>query len=90
MITVQIRRQGGAAVVTIPSDLMKMLKVEIGATLQLDIANGELVAKPVRKRGAKRYTLKELMRGATPKVLRELEGDTAWFHEGKAVGREMA
>ncbi len=55
-----------------------------------DPANGELVAKPVRRPGARRYTLKELMRGATPKLLRSLERDTAWFREGKALGRELA
>jgi antitoxin ChpS len=90
MVKVQIRRQGGAAIVTIPADLMKMMNVEIGETLQLKIANGDLIATPIHKRGRKRYSLEELMRGVTPKAMREIERDTAWFREGEPVGREIA
>jgi antitoxin component of MazEF toxin-antitoxin module len=33
MITVNIRKQGGAAIMTIPADVLKMLNVEVGATI---------------------------------------------------------
>ena len=36
MITVNIRKQGGAAILTIPSDVLKMLDVEVGASLELE------------------------------------------------------
>ena len=59
MTTVSIRKQGGAAIVTIP-------------------------AKP------RRYTLKELLRGATPKNIKALSRQTAHARAGKVVGRELA
>ena len=59
MTTVSIRKQGGAAIVTIPAKL-------------------------------RRYTLKELLRGATPKNMAALNRQTAQAREGKAVGRELA
>ena len=59
MTTVNIRKQGGAAIVTIP-------------------------AKP------RRCTLKELLRGATPKNMKALNRQTAHARAGKAVGRELA
>ena len=37
-----------------------------------------------------RFTLKELLRGATPKNLAALNRQTAHARRGKAVGRELA
>ena len=37
MIKVNIRRQGGAAIMTIPSNVLKRLNVEVGASLELDV-----------------------------------------------------
>ena len=37
MITVHVRKQGGAAIMTIPADVLKMLHINIGATLELDV-----------------------------------------------------
>jgi antitoxin ChpS len=90
MIKVQVRKQGGAAIVTIPADLMKLLNLEIGETLQLQVANGDLIATPTRTKKRKRYSIAELKAGATPKRLRALERETGWFREGGPVGRELA
>ena len=59
MTTVSIRKQGSAAIATIPAK-------------------------------AQRFTLKELLRGATPKNLAALNRQTAHARQGKAVGRELA
>jgi antitoxin ChpS len=88
MITVTIRRQGGAAVMTIPSDVLKLLDVEVGSTLQLEIANGAITMRPAVSR--KRYRLTELLRGVTPDLMDGLNADTAWSRDGKPVGRELA
>ncbi len=88
MITVTIRRQGGAAVMTIPSDVLKLLNVEVGSTLQLEVANGAITARPAVSR--KRYRLAELLRGVTPGLMAKLNADTAWAREGARVGRELA
>lgn len=90
MITVNIRKQGGAAVITIPADVLKLLNVEVGATLELDVANGAFTARPVHTAIRKRYTLTELLRGVTPEAMAALNADTAWAREGDPVGRELA
>ncbi len=88
MITVTIRRQGGAAVVTIPSDVLRMLDIEVGATLQLEVAGGAITARPIN--GKKRYTLDELLRGVTPEAIEELNAATAASRKGAPAGREIA
>src|SRR4051812_48594634 len=65
MITVSVRKQGGAAIVTIPADVMRLLNIEIGSTLNLDVKNGTLTARPAQKKPRRRYTLKELLSGVT-------------------------
>lgn len=91
MITVNIRKQGGAAIITIPSDVLKMLNVEVGATLELDVANGAFTARPTHQAATrKRHTLAELLRGVTPEDMVALNADTAWAREGDPVGRELA
>lgn len=90
MITVNIRKQGGAAVMTIPADVLKMLDTDVGATLELEVANGAFIARPLRAAPRKRYSLAELLQGATPETLAELNEATAAAREGEPVGRELA
>lgn len=89
MITVNIRKQGGAAVMTIPADILKMLNVEVGATLALEVDQGGFTARPIRGVGRKRYSLAELMRGVTPEDMTALNQETAWAREGEPAGREL-
>lgn len=84
--TTRIRRQGGAAIVTIPSPLMKEMGIEVGTELALSVADGELVARPVRA-GQKRYSLKELLEGS--ELMAELNAGTEWAREGGPIGREI-
>ena len=90
MIKVNIRRQGGAAIMTIPSDVLKRLNVEVGAALELDVNDGAFTARPARNVGRKHYALTDLLRGVTPKMISMLNADTAWARDGKPVGREIA
>lgn len=89
MITVNIRKQGGAAVMTIPSDVLRMLNVEVGATLVLEIIDGSIVVRPIQKPAHKRYSLAELLRGVTKKSMDKLSAQTAWTQDGDPVGREI-
>ena len=86
MITVNIRQQGGAAIMTIPSDVLKMLDIKVGSALELSVTKEGFIAHPITH---KRYTLKELLRGATPKNLKALNEETQWAREGKSMGREL-
>ncbi len=89
MITVNIRKQGGAAVMTIPADVLKLLNVEVGATLELEVGQGVFTARPVSHEIRKRYSLAELMRGVTREDMAALNEETAWAREGEPTGREL-
>lgn len=82
-----IRRQGGAAVMTIPPAFLKLLDLDIGSQLELSVEAGGLVAKPVTQLVRKRYSAAELLKGAEYVV--ELNSETAWAREGDPVGREI-
>lgn len=88
MITTNIRKQGGAAIITIPSDILRMLDIEIGSTLELEVAKDRLIAHPVKHK-KKRYSVRELLRGVTPKSMKALNKATESARAGKAVGREL-
>lgn len=88
MITVNIRQQGGAAVMTIPADMLKMLDLHVGSQVMLNITKGDLVVHPVRSK-SKRYTLKEILQGVTPETIAGMRAETAEAREGKPVGREI-
>lgn len=80
MITVNIRKQGGAAVITIPSDVLRLLNIDIGATLALDITENGLIVRPIPA-VRKRYTLAELLQGVMPEEIKALNKETKWFRE---------
>jgi len=86
-VTSKIRRQGGAAVITIPPALLKLLDVEVGTQVTLSVAEGELTARPVRQ-GRKRYSLKQLLKGSD--AMKRLNAETAWALGGEPVGREIS
>lgn len=90
MMTVNIRKQGGAAIMTIPADVLKLLDIEVGSTLELHVSDGGFTARPVHPVARERYTLAELLRGVTPDVMAELAAATTWAREGEPVGRELA
>lgn len=86
-VTSRIRRQGGAAVMTIPPALLKLMDAGVGTEVSLSVAEGQLIASPV-KGGRKRYPLSELLKGAEAMV--ELNAETAWAREGDPVGGELS
>jgi antitoxin ChpS len=84
-VTTKIRRQGGAAIVTIPPTVLKMMQLEVGDQLSLVVADGELVARPVKRR--RRYTLSELLEGQD--LVSGLNAEVAWAMDGGPVGHEI-
>lgn len=89
MITVNIRKQGGAAIMTIPANVLRLLNVGVGATLELEVEQGAFVARPISQAARKRYSLKELLQGATPEIIEEVNAETAWVRDGDVLGREI-
>ena len=90
MLSMPLRKQGGAAIVTIPPSVLKSLDLKIGTDLQMDVRDGVLVMVPVKPAKCKRYTLAELLEGATPRAVKALNADTAWSREGLRQGRDLA
>lgn len=86
-VTSKIRRQGGAAVITLPPTLLKLLHLEVGAQLELNVVDGELIARPVTPTPRKRFSLTELLEGS--EEMSELNALTASAREGDPVGREL-
>jgi antitoxin ChpS len=89
MITVNIRKQGGAAVITIPSDILKLLNIQVGSTLELDVNSKGFSARPINNPEFTRYSLVELLTGVTSEDMAKLNKETKWAREGKPVGREL-
>lgn len=83
--TAKIRRQGGAAVFSIPPALLKMLGVDVGAELTLVVDNGTLVATPLKPK--KKYTLAELLEGSDEMIA--LSRRAAGWDTGAPVGNQI-
>jgi antitoxin ChpS len=63
-----------------------MMQLGIGDQLALEIANGALVARPV-KNARKRYKLSELLQGSD--AMSSLNAEVAWAMKGDPVGHEI-
>lgn len=82
--TAKIHHQDKATIISIPPELLKMLGVEVGATLTLLVDNGSLVATPQPRK--RRYTIDELLEGADE--LLSLNRQAAGWESGATVGHE--
>jgi antitoxin ChpS len=89
MLTMPLRKQGGAAVVTIPPSLLNQLDLKVGSELQMEVREGTLVMLPSKRPRRVRYSLEQLLEGVTPANVKALNIETAWAREGDAQGREL-
>jgi antitoxin ChpS len=85
-VTSKIRKQGGAAVMTIPPALLKLMDLEVGAQVTLSVKHGKLVAQPAAS-ARRRYSMAELLKGAAG--MKRLTAETAWAQDGEPQGREI-
>jgi len=58
MHTTSLRKVGGSVMLTVPPVLLKLLQLEVGATVAVDVENGRLVVEPKPR---PRYTLAQLL-----------------------------
>jgi antitoxin ChpS len=93
MMTVQVRKQGGAAVMTIPADILNVLDLHVGSRLQilpqLDGFSVRAVAEIAPPSAVKRLSLRELLRGASAENMKSLRLQSAGALDGAAVGNEL-
>jgi antitoxin ChpS len=90
MIPVHARQQGGAVIMTIPADLVKLLNIKAGDTLNVDVVPGGFITRPIVVTAARRLSLAELLEGVDQKTMAAVNAETAWAREGSPVGRELA
>jgi antitoxin component of MazEF toxin-antitoxin module len=83
------RKQCDVAIVTNPPSVLESLDLKIGNDLRIDVRNGALVMVPATHSKHKRYTLVQLLEGATPKAIKALGDYSALSQEGDAVGSEL-
>jgi antitoxin ChpS len=84
MHTTSLRKVGGSVMLAVPPVLLKLLQLEAGATVAVDVEDGRLIVEPQRK---PRYTLEELLAASDysqPQPPEERE----WV-DAPAVGREL-
>jgi len=86
-VTSKIRKQGGAAVMTIPPALLRLMDVDIGTQVTLTVEDRKLVVRPAAS-ARKRYSLADLLKGA--EAVKQFNADVAWARNGDPVGHELA
>lgn len=90
VIQVNARQQGGAVIMTIPSDLLKLRDIKAGDPLTVDVIPDGFVVRKAEATTRKRYTLAELLEGVDKKRLKVLNAQVAPAMAGAPVGRELA
>jgi antitoxin ChpS len=90
MITANIRKQGKAAVMTIPGDILKKVNISIGAVVEISPADNGFFVRMTPKKARKRYSVQELMQGVTKDWANEIKNETSWARNGGPAGRELA
>ncbi len=88
MLVTKIRKQGGAAVVTLPAEVLRQLDAGIGEDLSIVVSQHTVILRPARGE-RRRYSLKELLAGVTEQDMQSLAEDTVWAREGDPAGREL-
>jgi antitoxin ChpS len=88
MLVTKIRKQGGAAVVTLPAEVLRQLDASIGEDLSIEVSQHTVIMRPARGE-RRRYNLGELFAGVTEQDMQALAEDAAWAREGEPTGREL-
>ena len=74
----RVSRWGNSLAIRIPASFSREVRIEAGDAVELQVEDGQLVVKPVRKT----YTLDQLLAGVTDENLHE---ETDW---GQPMGNE--
>ncbi|CAN7259128.1 AbrB/MazE/SpoVT family DNA-binding domain-containing protein [Acidovorax delafieldii] len=84
MYTTHLRNVGGSVMLIIPPEFLKVLHLEVGASVSIAIENGRLIIQP---KAPPRYTLDELIAQTDPAALAAAKADM--FTMSGPVGREL-
>lgn len=84
MHTTNLRRVDGSIMLAVPPAILKLLRLEAGATVGVAVEDGRLVIEP---RPRRRYTMAELL--AASDYSRPQPSDERQWVDAPAVGREL-
>ncbi len=84
MHTTNLRKVGGSVMLTVPPALLELLKLGVGAAVDIGVENGRLIVQP-RVRPV--YTLDQLL-AQCDQVDTPSDEDRAWIN-AKPVGEEF-
>lgn len=84
MYTTHLRNVGGSVMLTIPPEFLKVLHLDIGASVNIAIKDGRLI---IQSKAPPRYTLDELIAQTDPAALAAAKADM--FTMSGPVGREL-
>ena len=84
MSTVTLRTLGGSVVMAVPKQILRMMHLEAGSRVDLNVENGKMVVAPKVK---PHYTLTELLAQCSEKNMALTQEDHEWFN-AKPVGKE--
>ena len=84
MHTTHLRKVGGSIMLAVPPTLLDLLKLGVGAKVNIDVENGRLVVEPKVRPS---YTLDELL-AQCDETDTPSDGDRAWT-DAKPVGTEL-
>ncbi len=84
MHTTNLRKVGGSVMLAVPPALMDELRLQVGATVSVSVADGRLVIDPKPR---PRYTLAELL-AASDYSQPQPPGEREWV-DAPAVGHEL-
>ena len=84
MHSTNLRRVGGSVMLAVPPALLDLLKLGVGAKVDIDVQNGCLIVQPQTR---PRYSLDELLAQCEETGTPSAE-DRAWM-DAKPVGNEL-
>ncbi len=84
MLTSNLRRVGGSTMLAVPPELLKILRLQAGDSVELVIEQGRLIVAP---QSGPRFTMAELL-AASDYTGEQSPDDREWV-DTPAVGREL-
>lgn len=84
MHTTNLRKVGGSIMLAVPPALLDLLKLGVGAKVEIDVQDGRLIVEP---KSRPVYSLDELLAQCEETSTQSAE-DRAWM-EAKPVGNEL-
>ncbi|HAT1685335.1 TPA: antitoxin [Klebsiella oxytoca] len=89
MSLTRLRQQGGAVVVTIPSDIAALMGWSVGSQLDVEASGNSINIRPAKRIARGRKTLAELLEGIDPKEMAEFNEMTRDDLASSPKGREV-